>query len=421
MERFKNLILTCVGEGYSDVHITGGHLIVFRKHGFVNFHRSSKWSHEEVDRLVEGILTPRQLKILKGRSSVDLALSVSHVRLRINVFNTIRGLSIAIRILPGTIPSITGLNLHPSIQQIAGVRAGLVLICGPTGSGKSTTIAAVVDEINREKTVHVVTLEDPIEYRFSSKKSFIQQRELGTHMPSFEQGLIDVLREDPDVIVVGELREKETMKLAMNAAESGHLVIASLHASNSEDALYRIFNSFSPEAQAAVRTQLASALRWLLVQRLEFLPRAGFRVPLLSIMKGTSAIRNLIRENKVAQIESTIQTGRNDGMFTTQGYVKDYIDGLTSFASPADIFRPTPESVQEAPYCSPLVDTGAHRSRPEQSPHALQEAAETIEGTAVATPASKPLSEYRENYIIEESSSIEELINGINKSGLYRK
>ena len=123
-----------------------------------------------------------------------------------------------------------------------------MLVCGATGSGKTTTIAAIVDEINREKTLHVITLEDPIEYRFNSGKSFIEQRELGTHMPSFEQGLIDVLREDPDVIVVGELRETGTMRLALNAAESGHLVIASLHASNSEDALYRIFNSFPPEA-----------------------------------------------------------------------------------------------------------------------------------------------------------------------------
>ncbi len=419
MERFDNLMLTAVGEGYSDVHITGGHPVVFRKHGLVSFERGIRWSHEQVDRLVSGLLTPWQLKILRRRSSVDLAMSVSHVRLRINVFNTIRGLSIAVRILPGTIPSIPGINLHPSIQQIAGVRAGLVLVCGATGSGKTTTIAAIVDEINREKTVHVVTLEDPIEYRFSSAMSFVEQRELGTHMPSFEQGLIDVLREDPDVIVVGELRETKTMRLALNAAESGHLVIASLHASNSEDALYRIFNSFPPEAQEAVRTQLASTLTWLLVQRLEFHQRAGFRVPLLSIMKGTSAIRNLIRENKLAQIESAIQTGRSDGMFTTEGYVKDYIDRLTSFASPADVFRPTPESVREAPYYSPLVDAGAQRGFPEQCPPELQEADEAIDGIAVETLDSEPSRRLKE-HVIEEPTSLEEVVNKINKSGIYQ-
>ncbi len=419
MDGFDNLMLTAVGEGYSDVHITGGHPIVFRKNGVVSFERGIRWSHEQIDRLVSGLLTPWQLKILRRRSSVDLAMSVSHVRLRINVFNTIRGLSIAIRILPGTIPSIHGINLHPSIQQIAGVRAGLVLVCGATGSGKTTTIAAIVDEINREKTLHVITLEDPIEYRFNSGKSFIEQRELGTHMPSFEQGLIDVLREDPDVIVVGELRETGTMRLALNAAESGHLVIASLHASNPEDALYRIFNSFPPEGQETVRTQLASTLTWLLVQRLELHKRAGFRVPLLSIMKGTSAIRNLIRENKLAQIESAIQTGRSDGMFTTEGYIKDYIDRLTSFSSPTDIFRPTPESVRGAPYFSPLVDTGSHPGLPEQSPPAMQEADETIEGADVAALAGEPSSENREQYVIEEHTTLEEIVNRINKSGKY--
>jgi pilus retraction protein PilT len=423
MEGFDKLIFTAVGEGYSDVHITGAQPIVFRKHGLIDFEKNNRWPHEEVDRLVGALLTPRQLKILRARWSVDFAVSVNHVRLRINVFNTIRGLSVAIRILPGTIPSIPRLNLHPSVQQIAGERAGFVLVCGATGAGKSTTIAAIVDEINREKTVHVVTLEDPIEYRYSSKNSFIEQRELGTHVPSFEQGLIDVLREDPDVIVVGELRDTETMRLALNAAESGHLVIASLHASNSEDALYRIFNSFPPDAQEAVRTQLASTLTWLSVQRLEFIQRAGFRVPVLSIVRGTSAIRNIIRENKLAQIESAIQTGRGDGMFTIEGYLKDYIDKLTSFASPEDIFRPTPESVHEAPYYSPLLYTNGDRGLPEQSaPGLLKETAETIEGPcpAVAARNSEPSSEYSEQYVIEEQTSLEELVNKINKSGIYR-
>jgi Tfp pilus assembly pilus retraction ATPase PilT len=140
--------------------------------------------------------------------------------------------------LPASFP-IQRLNLHPSLQQIAELRSGLVLICGATGTGKSTTIAAIIDEINRNRAAHIVTLEDPIEYRFTSKQSFVEQRELGTHMPSFEKGLTDVLREDPDVIVVGELREPEVMRLTLNAAESGHLVIASLHATNAEDALYR--------------------------------------------------------------------------------------------------------------------------------------------------------------------------------------
>jgi len=368
MDRFDALISRCVSEGFSDVHITGGHPVVYRKNGLIDFDKDSRWSHGEVDRLVGRLITPSQLSMLRKRRSVDFAISSNKVRLRINVFSTTRGLSIAIRILPGVIPSIDGLNLHPSLRQIADLNSGFVLICGGAGRGKSTTIAAIIDEINREKTSHIVTLEDPIEYRFASRRSFIEQRELDEHTPSFEQGLIDVLREDSDVIVVGELRDTETMRLALNAAESGHLVIASLHASNSEDALYRIFNSFPPEAQEAVRTQVASTLTWLIVQRLDYLERAGFRVPFLSILRGTSAIKNIIRENKLALIESTMQTSKGDGMFTIEAYERDYIDKLTSFTSPSEIFRPSPELVDFI-YKSPLLDPDdvPTRTRPDLS------------------------------------------------------
>ncbi|MHC1725871.1 MAG: type IV pilus twitching motility protein PilT [Syntrophobacteraceae bacterium] len=359
MEKFIKLLLAAVREGYSDVHITGGREVVFRKHGKIDFERSIVWSHEEVDVLLSGLLNPRQLSILKKKWSVDLALSVRSIRLRMNVFSTSQGISMAIRILPGTIPSISSLNLHPSLDQISQVRAGMVLVCGSTGSGKSTTLAAIIDDINRNHTLHIVTLEDPIEYRFPSRRSFIEQREIGTHMHSFEQGLLDVLREDPDVILVGELREPETIRLALNAAESGHLVLASLHASNSEDALHRMFNSFPPQAQEAVRTQLASTLSWLIVQRLDFFPKAGFRIPFLSILRGTTAVKSLIRENKIAQVESAIQTGRGEGMFTMNGYRKDFIEKLPSLIPPAEIFKPSKETATEIAYQSALLDLDA--------------------------------------------------------------
>ena len=240
MRKFTAIIAAAVREGFSDVHITGGHPMVYRKNGRIQVEDSVRWTPQEVDGLVRKILTSSQLRELYREWSSDLALSVHGVRLRLNVFNTTRGLSLAIRLLPGTIPTIDKLNLHPSIESIAGVKAGLVLVCGATGSGKSTTIAAVIDEINRSRSTHIVTLEDPIEYRYLSNKSFIEQRELGTHVPTFEKGLLDVLRENPDVIVVGELREPEVMRLTLNAAESGHLVIASLHATNAEDAVYRL-------------------------------------------------------------------------------------------------------------------------------------------------------------------------------------
>jgi len=356
MNKFSKVIEAAVRDEYSDVHITGGHPMVFRKNGQVQFDKAGRWNHGEVDGLVKKILTPRQLQMLKNRLSVDLAMSIHQVRIRVNVFSTTRGLSLAIRLLPGTVPSVEKLNLHPSLQQIAEVKAGLVLVCGATGSGKSTTIAAIIDEINRARAAHIVTLEDPIEYRFTSKKSFIEQRELGTHMPTFEQGLLDVLREAPDVIVVGELREPPVMRLTLNAAESGHLVIASIHASNAEDALYRLCNSFPIEAQEEIRYQVASTLHWVLIQQLAYMEKVGFRVPVLSIARGTQSVKGIIRENKIPQIESIIQMGKSEGMFTMDRYLKEYLLTRPSFVPPSENFRPSPESVQDLVYHSPLVD-----------------------------------------------------------------
>ncbi|MGA2400811.1 MAG: PilT/PilU family type 4a pilus ATPase [Syntrophobacteraceae bacterium] len=359
MRKFETLLNSCVKNGFSDVHLTGGQPVVFRKDGVISFTKESFWPHEEMDAFISRILSHRQLQILKERWSVDFAMSISNVRLRMNIFSTARGLSIAIRILPGTVPGIAALNLHPSLHEISQIRAGLVLICGPTGSGKSTTAAAIIGEMNKKLARHIVTLEDPIEYKLVSNRSFIEQRELGTHIHSFRQGLIDVLREDPDVIVVGELRDPETIRLALNAAESGHLVLASLHSSNSEDALYRMFNSFPPDAQDAVRTQLGATVAWLIVQHLEYIEKAGFRVPVLSILRGTAAVKNIIRENKLAQLESAMQTARGDGMFTVDGYKKDYIEKLASFASPSKVFVPSAEPLGETTYFSPLLDPDA--------------------------------------------------------------
>lgn len=367
MNKFSKVIVTAVQEGCSDVHITGGHPVVYRKNGQIQFDNSGRWTHGEIDGLVKKILTARQLQMLRNRWSVDMAMTIRHIRIRVNVFNTTRGLSIAVRLLPGTVPTIEKLNLHSSLKQVAELRSGLVLICGATGSGKSTTIAALVDEINRNRAAHIVTLEDPVEYRYVSRKSFIEQRELGAHMPSFEQGLVDVLREDPDVIVVGELREPEVMRLTLNAAESGHLVIATLHATHAEDALYRLCNSFPVEAQEEIRHQVASTLQWLVVQQLVLKEDTGFRVPVLSILKGSQSVKGILRENKLPQIESAIQMGKNDGMFTAERYIRDYLSKVSSFVSPQEIFKPSAELSEEEVYHSPLVDGEPAGPRPVQS------------------------------------------------------
>lgn len=246
----------------------------------------------------------------------------------------------AIRLLPDTIPTIEKLNLHPSVKSISDLKSGLVLICGTTGCGKTTTIASILDEINHKRAAHIVTLEDPIEYRIPSRQSFVEQREVGTHVPSIERGLIDVMRADPDVIMVGELREPETIALTLNAAESGHLVIATLHATNMEDALYRIINSMPLEAEEYIRHQLASTIAWVMVQKLIYIERAGIRVPLLSIMRGTQQIKGIIREKKLYQIDNSMHTGKSEGMFTEERYLREYLEMQGKFHNPMVNFKP---------------------------------------------------------------------------------
>ena len=203
------------------------------------------------------------------------------------------------------VPTIDQLNLHPSMQSISDLKSGLVLICGTTGCGKTTTIASILDDINHKRAAHIITLEDPIEYRIKSRKSFVEQREIGTHVPSVERGLIDIMRADPDVIMVGELREPQTIALTLNAAESGHLVIGTLHATNMEDALYRIINSAPPEAEEYIRHQLASTIAWILLQKLVYMEKIGFRLPLLVHYAGTQQIKGLFGKKNF--IRSTTQ------------------------------------------------------------------------------------------------------------------
>jgi twitching motility protein PilT len=356
MKKFNNVILAGIQEGISDLHITGGQPFCFRKNGTIGFNHNIQWTPQEIDDMLRPMLNARQLKILRDRHSLDFAMTIRHIRLRINVFNTSMGLSLAVRLLPGIVPTLTMLNLHPSLQQICQEKTGLVLICGTTGCGKSTTIAAIIDEINRIRAAHIITLEDPIEYRFSASKSLIQQRELGTHFPSFMQGLQDVLREDPDVIVVGELRDPETIRLTLHAAESGHLVIATLHATKGEDAVYRMCNSFPPGAQDEIRFQIASSMAWTIVQQLVYLHRAKIRVPLLSIIKGTQSVKGLIRDNKLFQIENAAHMGKTEGMFTMERYLNEYLNLRDVFANPHQIFMPSEESVPETAYISSLIE-----------------------------------------------------------------
>jgi len=356
MKKFDSILDNAIKQNMSDIHITGEHPVVTRKNGDIQFHSSMIFTHKEIDNLVSELLTPLQLDRLRQKNSVDVSFSTSNARLRINVFTTVRGISIAIRILPGHIPTIEDLNLHPSLHDISKIKSGLVLICGSSGVGKTTTIAAIINDINNSRQAHIVTLEDPIEYRFQSNKSFIEQRELGSHMPSFEQGLIDVLREDADVIVVGELREGETMRLALNAAESGHLVIATLHAATPEEAIYRMCNAVPADAQNEVRNQLASTLACIIVQQLVYLEKAGQRVPVLDIIHGIQSIKNIIRDNKLHQMTIAIETAKTKDMFLAETYLKNYLNTRSDFTAYGKIFQRSGELSQNNFYHSPLTE-----------------------------------------------------------------
>ena len=358
-QRFTDLILAAIKQRLSDLHITGGFPLIFRRDGVIHFDKNIKWSHTEIDTMVKDMLSEKQLHTLRNRWSVDFALSFDKVRVRINTFYTTRGLSMAIRLLPETIPDVVSLNLHPSLSHILELDAGLILVCGSTGSGKSTTIAAILEEINRSRAAHIITIEDPIEYRFKPKKSFIEQREVGVHVPSFNQGLLDSLRENPDVIFVGELREPDTIRLTLNAAASGHLVFATLHATDAEDAIYRINNCVTGENQDVIRYQFASALSWLIVQQLTFIERVGFRVPMLSILKATPSVQSSIRENKLTQLETIMLTSRSDGMFTMKLYENEFLNKRTSFIHPHKSFGMGADSSKELDHVSTLIDPNA--------------------------------------------------------------
>jgi twitching motility protein PilT len=421
MKKFVNVIVASMKEGISDLHITGWQPFCFRKNGAIGFNHAIRWTSQEIDEIIEPMLNPRQLKILRERHSIDFAMTMKHARLRINVFNTTLGLSLAVRLLPGVVPTLAKLNLHPSLQQICQEKTGLVLICGTTGCGKSTTIAAIIDEINRTRSAHIITLEDPVEYRFNANKSLIQQRELGTHFPSFMQGLQDVLREDPDVIVVGELREPETIRLTLHAAESGHLVIASLHATKGEDAVYRICNSFPPGSQDEIRFQLASTMAWTIIQQLFYLQKARIRVPLLSIIKGTQSVKGLIRDNKLFQIENAAHMGKTEGMFTMERYLSEYLNMCDTFIDPLRSFKPSEESVPEVVYTSSIIEpqpqgkeTLPHLSSPQPD---LEDEEQKYLSLLKATPGMLPPSELDSPiHVIDGDVSLDDLITQIGRT-----
>ncbi len=246
-------------------------------------------------------------------SNTDHSAEIDGTRVRINAFDHLGGFGVAARLIRDRVPTLAELSLPAEIAPVIDLRDGLVLVCGPTGSGKSTTLASLVDLLDQKRAAHVITLEDPIEYRFAARRCLIHQRELGTHIPTFAAGLRAALREAPDVILLGELRDKETIAAALTAAETGHLVLATLHAPSAAGAIDRMIDAFPETAQRQVRWQLASCLRTVITQYL--LPRKdGGRAPAAEVVPVTTAVANIIRKGDLHTLPTAINTGRDAGM-----------------------------------------------------------------------------------------------------------
>ncbi|MEC2159851.1 type IV pilus twitching motility protein PilT [Virgibacillus halodenitrificans] len=303
----------------SDIHLTIGKAPIFRINGNLIEQDMEKLRPTETKQIVYSILSEEKWKQLERERELDFSYGINGVsRFRINTFYQRGELSLAIRIVPRGIPSIDELGLPPILKEVVKQPQGLVLVTGPTGSGKSTTLASMIDHLNHSVRKHIITLEDPIEYMHRHRQSVIDQREVGIDTANFANGLRASLRQDPDIILVGEMRDLETISTAITAAETGHLVLGTLHTKDAVSTIERIIDVFPPEQQAQIRIQLSTILSAVISQRLLITKdRQGRRV-VTEIMISTSAVKNLIRNEKLHQLQNVLQTSREQGMHTLE-------------------------------------------------------------------------------------------------------
>ena len=309
-----DLLREAAQRGASDLHVTVGLPPVFRVDGQLVRGNYPPLMANQAQRLIYDILSTDQVQWFEKTRELDFSYGVKDIgRYRVNMYHQRGSIAAALRLIPVEVPSFEQLRLPPILRDLTKKHSGLILVTGPTGSGKSTTIASMVDSINCEFPCHIITIEDPIEYLYRHKRAMVNQRELNSDTDSFENALRAVLREDPDVILIGEMRDLETISAALTLAETGHLVFGTLHTRNAPQTIDRVIDVFPPHQQAQVRVQLSNTLEAVVAQQL--LPRTGGgRVACVEVMIATSAIRNLIREGKTHQVYSAIETGSQHGM-----------------------------------------------------------------------------------------------------------
>ena len=313
----KELLGYALESGASDLHLSVGNIPMLRIHGEMKKIKSPPLDLKAMEKIRDDVLNSDQKKIFEDTLEIDFSSELKDKgRFRVNFFNQINGLSAVFRTIPNVIKNSDELGVPPILNSLSMKNRGLILLTGPTGSGKSTTLAAMVDHINENKNSHIITIEDPVEYYHSSKNCLINQREVGHSTHSFSNALRSALREDPDVILVGEMRDLETIQLALTAAETGHLVLSTLHTSSAVKTVDRIIDVFPSGQKSQIRSMLSESLVAIIAQKLLQNKSGSGRVPASEIMIANPAIRNLIREDKIYQIPSLIQSGGQEGMQT---------------------------------------------------------------------------------------------------------
>ncbi len=345
--------------GASDLHLEPGLPPAFRIRGQL-YPNGEPITGDALLAIAKELLDGEAWHAFVERRSADLARTIQGVRCRVNAFCTARGVGLAVRFLAPFHASIERLNLHPDLRSIAKSTHGLVIVSGPTGSGKSSTLAALIEEVNTERR-HVVTIESPIEYTLVPKLAFIRQREVGRDTPSFEQGLRDALREDPDVLMVGEVRDPETMRLTLSAAETGHLVLTTLHSATAAEALARIVAAFPAEIQPGICAQLADSLVGVICQRLRWWAARGVRAPECEVLLATTQVRAMVRQGHFFKLATALDTGGREGCWSFSRY-REWLEKRTDWYVPS---ATPPEPASSEPAEQPLaLPSSAPRPQP---------------------------------------------------------
>lgn len=345
----SDLVQSAKNQSASDIHLSVNRPPMFRIHGEIHTLKLPDVTQADMEKMLFGIMNEEQKKKYLDEWELDMAHSFDdQTRFRINAFRNTHGFASVMRLIQSKVRTLSALKAPSVFEKVAGLHKGIILVTGPTGSGKSTTVAALIHHINTLYQKHIITIEDPIEFIHKSDKSLINQREVGEHTKSFAKALKSALREDPDIIMVGEMRDLETIRLAMTAAETGHLVIGTLHTSSAPQSIDRIIDVFPPEEKAMIRVMLSNSLEAVITQQLIRTADKSGRAAAYEVLLANSSVRNLIREGKIPQIFSMMQVGSAQGMMIMRDSVGKLVqDGIVSKEDAAIALNQGEENVEK--------------------------------------------------------------------------